>query len=236
MRANGLDVSHYHPVLDWGALTSPTNYAAGFAAPTFICVKATEGNSVVDPKLREHREGFRASSMLLGIYYHFARSGNPRVQATRFMDVVGPLDPRERLCLDLEVAPAKGPEAVRDWVADFYSVIMRSDGLSFDRRPFIYTSERAWRELAGNQTWVAGSMDVDLWAPRYNNAGREPLLPPPWANRGWRVWQWTDGQEPPHELPGVGECDGSVWSGGEDDLRAYMKTSLFGSVPPGAAP
>jgi hypothetical protein len=169
--------------------------------------------------------------MLLAIYYHFARSGNPRVQATRFMDAVGPLDPRERLCLDLEVSPAAGPEAVRDWVDDFYSVLTRSDGLSSDRRPFIYTSARKWRELAGDQAWVAGTMGVDLW-----DAGREPLLPLPWAKRGWHVWQWTNGQEPPCELPGVGACDCNVWNGSEDDLKAYMAASLVTAVPPGGSP
>jgi lysozyme len=231
--ARGLDVSHYHPVQDWGTLVSSPE------KPVFIGVKATEGANRLDPKLQVHRDSFRASSMLLGIYYHFARPGDARAQAEYFMSSVGPLDPRERLCLDLEVpvcqdvGEAFRPHATLAWVDAFYATLTGPEGFSADRRPLIYTSARVWRGLVGDLPWVAGTVGVDLWAPRYNDQGHEPALPVPWAQRGWHVWQWTDGQTPPYTLPGVGACDGNVWNGDEENLRAYMQASLVVATPPG---
>ena len=144
-RARGLDVSHFHPVTDWDALVGSP------AKPTMIGIKATEGPSFTDPRLEDHQQGFRASPMLLAIYYHFARSGDPREQARRFLAAVGPLEPRERVALDLEVSPAAGPEASLAWVDAFYDELKQG---ASDRRPLIYTSKRQWDELCGGAAWL----------------------------------------------------------------------------------
>jgi len=219
-RARGLDVSHHRPVKDWSALLRAPE------RPVIVGIKATEGLKFTDPMLMEHRKGFRDHPFLLGVYYHFARSGNAFDQAKRFQDRVGPLENNERLCLDLEVTPASSQERALDWVDAFYSELM--GGACSDRRPFIYTSKRKWDEICGGKPWVLGTTEVDLWAPRYNGTGTEPKLPRPWEKRGWSIWQWSDGDFPTHELPGVGECDGNYWKDDEDDLRAYMDGSLKG--------
>lgn len=224
-RARGIDVSHWRPVADWGAL------AAAPEAIAFLGVKASEGNSLEDPKLAWHRDGFRASAMELCIYYHFARPGDARAQARRFVDLVGPLEGRERLCLDLEQPPAAPGAASLDWVNEFYSELCGD--LCADRRPFLYTSKNKWDEICGkDRTWLLGMTDVDLWAKRYSTkAGLEPLLPAPWKDRGWHIWQFSDSRVPPHSVAGVGPCDGDVWHADRDDLRAYVHASMMPSPP-----
>ena len=96
-RAQGIDVNGYHPIVDFAALDR--------ANLSFVGVKATEGNTITDKRLVHHRDGLRKLPLDLVIYYHFARSGDPAKQAARFMAAVGPLQPNERLCLDLEVLP-----------------------------------------------------------------------------------------------------------------------------------
>lgn len=220
-RTRGIDVSHWRPVKSWAAL------AAAPEEISFIGVKATEGNSVSDPKLAWHRDGFRASGMDLCLYYHFARPGDAREQAKRFADVVGPLEPRERLCLDLESPIAGSPVKSLRWVDDFYSELM--GGACSDRRPFLYTSKNKWDEICGRDArWLTGSTDVELWAKRYSSkAGLEPLLPAPWKDRGYHIWQFSDSKVPPHSIAGVGPCDGNVWDGDRANLRAYMGASLI---------
>ena len=213
MRAHGIDVSHWKPIKNWTDL-----YSSGV---TFVGMKATEGRTYVDPTLRTHRDEFRRHPFLLGIYYHFARSGDPVKQAQRLEDAVGPLRDNERLCLDLEVSPTEDPKEAVKWVDLFFTELM--GGACGDRRPIIYTSKRIWRTI-GDPTWDLAS-EVDLWAPRYNAQGVEPLPALPWAAAGWKFWQWTDGEFPLHFTPGVGKCDANYFQGTDEELAAYAKLS-----------
>jgi lysozyme len=219
-RALGVDVSHWKPVVDWKALKA--------GGVSFVGMKTMEGQSYVDPEFKNHIRGFRQNDFLLGIYYHFARSGNPTDQARRFMATVGPLEDNEMLCLDFEVIPEgrQAPHAALDWINRFYDAIFEEYP---SRRTLIYTSKRIWRML-GNEdyvnTWEFAKYipRVDLWAPRYNDKGVEPEIPAPWKSAGlsWTFWQWTDGDFPPKITPGIGRCDANWFNGSELALKEYV--------------
>ena len=242
-RASGIDVSHWKPILDFRALKS--------SDVSFVGVKATEGHSYVDPAFEAHRKGIRQNGFSLGIYYHFARSGNPIAQAEWFAKTVGKLEENERVCLDLEVVPvlddvassSKNPRAAVNWVTRFYDVLFERYP---DRRPLIYTSKRIWRMLAPEGLAPEGlapeglapeglapegsegdswkyAPRVDLWAPRYNDHGIAPSLPAPWAKAGWTIWQWSDGDFPPKITPGVGRCDVNWFRSDKLALENYAK-------------
>ena len=209
-RARGVDVNRYHPIVDVAAL--------GSSGVSFVGVKATEGNTITDSRLVYHRDALRTQPFDLVVYYHFARSGDPSRQAARLLEAVGPLQPNERLCLDLEVLPTSEHD-VLSWVDAFYARLSRAyPGV----RQLIYTSARIWRSF-GNPIWARAMRgDVYLWAPRYNAAGHEPELPTPWAT--WTIWQWTDGGEhgPAFTAPGVGACDANVWNGDRAAVQAWV--------------
>lgn len=210
--ALGIDVSHWKPVIDWALL--------GKSGVSFLGAKATEGMSYVDSTLKTHIEGVRKNdNFLLGVYYHFARSGNAAEQAKRLISVVGSLRANERLCLDLEVLPDLHGKSL-DWVKSFYDVIFQKYP---DRRAFIYTSKRIWRTLCADddRSFEPYASRIDLWVPRYNTKQIEPEIPTPWKKFGWTIWQWTDGDFPPRVTPGVGRCDANWFSGTESDLRTY---------------
>jgi len=217
--ARGIDVSHHAPVRDFERLKS--------SDISFIGIKATEGNSLTDPKLVDHMHGARAAGFDLIVYYHFARSGDAVKQAERLLEATGDILPHERLCLDLEVLPS-GANVLK-WVDDFYERLLRR---APSQRQLIYTSARIWA-MFGDPVWDRASY-VDLWAPRYNSTGSfnspvrlEPRLPAPWrlGDRSWKIWQWTDGGNtgPVHETPGVGECDANYFHGDAEDLRTWVK-------------
>lgn len=205
-RAQGIDVSHWKPVVDWAAVAG--------SAVRFVGIKATEGNTVQDDKLQAHREGFRAYPFVLGIYYHFCRTGRPEAQAERLVASVGPLQDNERLCLDFEVVP-EGADGLA-WITAFMDVLKSANP---DRRPLLYTSKRIWR-MIGDPDWARAG-EVDLWLPRYNASGTEPDLPKPWSS--WTIWQFSDGDFPQHVTPGVGRCDANLFCGDEVALAKYAK-------------
>lgn len=207
-RARGVDVNHYHPVTDWAALAG--------SGVSFVGIKATEGNTIIDASLNAHRDGARIQPFDLVIFYHFCRSGDPVYQASRLLNAVGPLRANERLCLDLEVLPDDAG-SVLAWVEAFYARIQRAYPTT---RQLIYTSKRIWDSF-GAPAWPRASRgDVALWAPRYG--ANEPAMPTPWNN--WSAWQWTDGGEhgAPFTTPGVGTCDANYWNGDRDALKAWV--------------
>lgn len=213
--AKGIDVSHHNGVVDWPAVRA--------SGVSFVGLKATEGNTVTDDRFKENQAGVRAAGFELAIYYHFARSGSPRIQAKRLLETVGQFDPvRERLCLDLEVSPEERyPMA---WVRDFFQWLW--DDRSSMKTPFIYTSKRIWRML-GDQPHYYGR-DIALWAPRYNSAGNEPALPSAWQTQGWTIWQWTDGGDtgPEHLTLGVqGPCDANYFCGNVQELIRWRDST-----------
>jgi|SRR5579872_5048141 len=214
-RAIGPDVSHHDPVTSWSELIASPRQ------PSLIGIKATQGLDFTDPKLVYHRDGFRSSPLLFAVYYHYAVPGSARDQAHRLMDAVGPLQPNERLCLDLEVAPAAGPAATLEWCEDFTSELMGN--ACSDRRPMFYVDDRIWRELVGNLAWNLGSAEVDLWVKRYSAGMLEPDLPRPWAAIGWTFWQWSDGKIPPSVWEGIGPVDTNYFKGTPQDLAEWVK-------------
>jgi lysozyme len=206
-RARGIDVNHYHPVRDWELIQD--------AAISFMGIKATQGNLGVDPTLRSHRDGFRQQPFVMGIYFHYATEGDPTHQAERLLDAVGPLRNNERLALDVE---GKTPPQI-DWIAECINELAQTYK---DRTPILYASNRIWKQI-GNPEWPAGVVKPDLWLPRYNASGAEPVIPAPWSE--WKIWQWTDGGEtgPEYSCPGVGECDADYFQGDIGALNAYAK-------------
>lgn len=209
-RAKGIDVSHWRPVKSWASVKS-----AGYS---FVGLKATEGMTVVDPLLKMHRDGARKASFELIIYYHFARSGDPRVQAGNLVSAVGDLAPNEVFALDFEVVPGSSsdPKVVLRWLSSFFDELStKAPG----KARIIYTSRRIWSMFA-NPNWDMGSQ-LSLWVPRYRLPipGSGPLLPAPWS--AWTIWQWSDGETPPNSVPGVGPCDSNLWNGTVEDLRSW---------------
>lgn len=222
--APGIDVSHYRPIKSFAALAKSSVRVIG--------VKATEGGSLWDSRLLYHKTGIRNMLGLndaLVIYYHFARSGDPKQQAKFFLNTVGDLRPNERVALDLEVLPA-APADTLNWVTAWYQAQWELRGVKDPKLSgdFIYTSKRIW-SMFGNPDWSYSNL-VSLWAPRYNSE-RTPELPKPWESTGFRLWQWSDGDIPdgPVEWPGVGSCDLNVWNGTSSDLKEWMGQPAYTS-------
>lgn len=211
-RAHGIDVSHHHPVRDWNKLA-----AQGFQ---IFGAKATNGLAT-DETFVGHREGARRLPFDLVLHYHFPTPKSGAVaQAQHFVDLVtgGGLRPNEMLALDVEY------DESHDWCPDlrftddFVQELLRLVG---DRRQFVYTGERIWKEYLKSPSWP-NAIATDLWTARYGP--HEPELPvdaqdfPIWPK--WTLWQDSE----TYLAPGVdGPCDHSVFNGTPDELRAYMQ-------------
>jgi GH25 family lysozyme M1 (1,4-beta-N-acetylmuramidase) len=203
----GADVSHHHPIQNWGIAAQNIR---------FLGAKATEGATFVDPTLGTHLAGFRASSLDLLILYHVATPGDPIAQAQFVTRTVGALQPHERLCLDLEAKQAAAGVTF-DWVNRFFGELF-GDGHDplIESRPLLYASRNSCGAAGFPLSWDIAKY-IDLWMPHY--AGVMGPCPTSWSEP--KIWQYSSTEQ----IPGIdcsnGGCDANWWLGSQDELTAF---------------
>jgi lysozyme len=202
-QAFGVDVSHYHTVTDWALLS---------ANASFIGAKVSEGQNNVDHTFASHRDGFRSSGMAGAVYFHVARPGDPAAEAQRLASIVGPLQPNEKLALDLE--RSAGVTGV-DWIDRFFDALPGGAGV-------LYASRASWAICCGASAPWARAKDTPLWIPEYGPILRG--LPGPWSE--YAIWQNSSSGQVPGVDCSNGGCDTDLFNG---DLAAL--TAFFGGAP-----
>ena len=212
-RATGIDVSHWHPIQDAGAIRG--------AGISFIGAKITNGMGT-DAMARTHIAAIRTQPFVLAIYYHFAMPGDPVKQADHLLDTIGPLRGNERLALDVE----GGQAPHLPWIVDFMGELART---YTDRRHIVYSSARVLNRVLAGAAWP-GAAAYDLWLPRYSTD--EPEIPSPWTS--WQFWQFSQ----TYQCDGVGTCDANYFCGDIPALKAYaaLQPSAVASTTPGPRP
>ena len=167
----GIDVSHYQGVIDWGLVAQ-----AGMA---FVFIKATEGTSEVDPQLQDNWSGAGAAGLLRGAYHFFQPGEDPRQQAEHFLSVVQTLPGDLPPVLDIEI-PGEASEIIAGAQA-WLDAVEQATG----KAPILYTSPGFW---AGLGVSVAGFDRFPLWIAEYGVTA--PKIPEGWTT--WSFWQFSE--------------------------------------------
>jgi len=181
----GVDVSYWNASVDWSEVS-----AAGMK---FVFVKASEGESYVDPTFRKNWEGTKTAGMLRGAYHFFRSNADPGRQADCFINALkatgdmGDLPP----AIDLESNDGQPNQRVisraKAWMDRVQSAV--------NKRPIIYSSQYFLQDHfsepgGGPPAWVK---DYPLWVAQYPKRytpGMQPGLPRGWTQ--WRFWQYSD--------------------------------------------
>jgi GH25 family lysozyme M1 (1,4-beta-N-acetylmuramidase) len=180
----GVDVaSHQHPngeAIDWGAVAA---WGVDFAY-----IKATEGDTYVNPYFVEDWQGAGAAGLLRGAY-HFARPRLPLWTATydaqMFLLTTGPFTGVNDLppVLDLEVSGGLSRADLVAWVEAWMAEITRQTG----RWPMLYSAPWFLDDAMGG---TAELSDHPMWTAEYNELGRPERVASGWSS--WTIWQFTD--------------------------------------------
>ncbi|MFE9381770.1 GH25 family lysozyme [Streptomyces sp. NPDC007025] len=138
----------------------------------FVFVKATEGTSYVNPKMRDQAAHARKHGRVVG-FYHFVRPGSMSAQARYFVDRAASLhgDP---LVLDWEVSGVSGADKDR-----FIREVQRLRGET--HQVGLYCSQNYW--LTRDTTSFAGDF---LWVANYNGRPGHPGV-----RAKWTIHQYT---------------------------------------------
>jgi GH25 family lysozyme M1 (1,4-beta-N-acetylmuramidase) len=202
--AFGIDVSHYQTSIDWAR--------AARAGVSFAFIKATEGNTFVDPTFTAHWADAGNASVLRAPYHFFRPRISVAAQGDLFMartNAEGELPP----ILDAEesdgVPPAQLVLGVQSWLQ---LVLDRVD------RAIVYTSPQFWNALPAGTTL---DPRVDLWIAAWG------VAKPPTVNgfKRWSFWQYTNRAS---VLGASGPLDGNHFNGAVSDLQAYSQSFIQG--------
>lgn len=197
----GVDVSHWQGVIDWGKVK-----AAGIE---FAFFKATEHTMFFDGQFDNNWKNSRANGVIRGAYHFYRPSYDPLIQAEWFVQKAGvPGDGDLPPTLDLEVTDNLAPADVAKGALQFLARVELLTG----RVPMIYTSNRVFNTVLGGP---AGFAKYPLWVANWNVMC--PNIPDPtW--KSWRFWQTTDSGA----VNGIaGKVDLDAWNGTLADLKKF---------------
>jgi GH25 family lysozyme M1 (1,4-beta-N-acetylmuramidase) len=77
----GIDVSYFQGTINWSALKKDTL--------DFVIVKATGGNTYIDPQFHTNWNSLRENQLIRGAYHFFYADDDPKSQAKHYLNTVG---------------------------------------------------------------------------------------------------------------------------------------------------
>ena len=129
----GIDISHYQEQVNWGQLR---NASIGDASVSFVFIKATEGETLIDDNFRSNFANAKQNDIIRGAYHFFVPGIDPRSQADFFLKIVqlepGDLPP----VLDVEKKGNLTSEQLRRDVKAWLDIAEEAYGV----KPILYTN------------------------------------------------------------------------------------------------
>jgi lysozyme len=207
---HGIDVSKAQATVSWPAVKS-----AGYS---FAYVKATDGETYVDPTFEQNWTGAAAAGLLRGAYHFFRAEDSPQAQAEFFWQTVGGNGDLP-LVVDVEESMSQTTATLISNLTQLLEMLQQLSG----KKPMIYTDPGFWNGLGASNFG-----DYPLWVADYPSAGvYTPTLPVGWT--GWDFWQYYGG--PPSgatdyvQVPGISTpVDLDVFNGSLDALAQWVRT------------
>jgi lysozyme len=173
----GIDISHWDGDIDWKALDEQ-------GAIYFVYMKATEGESFVDPSFEANWGAVRKTSLRRGAYLFFdpeLKADAQVTQAQNFIHTVkdvalGDMPPM----IDVEDDPEVSSEVFQTRLLTVVHLLQEH----FGARPIIYTTAGLYRKYL---TLHGSFQSYELWIADY--CYRRPQL---CDKKAMRIWQFTD--------------------------------------------
>ncbi|HEX3553113.1 MAG TPA: GH25 family lysozyme [Thermoanaerobaculia bacterium] len=202
-QAQGIDVSQDQGTVDWSTVAQ-----LGYV---FAFIKATDGETYVDPDFAQNWTGAAAAGVLRGAYHFFRAEDSPQAQVDLFWKTVGG-NGELPLVVDVEESMGVANATLISNLTQFLAALEQASG----RTPMIYTDPNFWNGLG---TTAFGG--YPLWVAEYGVA--QPTLPAGWAN--WAFWQHSE----TGSIPGIqGAVDLNVFNGA---FAALQQAVLLQSFP-----
>ena len=219
----GVDVSTYQGTVDW-----PSVYSAG---RRFAIMRATLGQTYLDPTYATNHAGARAAGLAVAAYHYAKPSSDPNdaiLEADWFMEnaalVPGDLVP----ALDIEETGGLSVTDLQAWIGAWLGEVYARLGV----RAMIYTSPNFWKNALGDTTMFADQGYTTLWVAHWGVSS--PSVPANnWGGHGWTFWQYTSSGS----VAGIsGDADLDRYNGLDITPMAFSYPPLPPLLPPPPPP
>jgi glycosyl hydrolase, family 25 len=172
----GIDVSRYQGVIDWGRVGTEANVS-------FVYIKATEGSSLVDPTYAYNIANARQAGLSVGSYHFYRPRASVDEQVANMTSVVQKADQDLVPLIDIETT---GGVSDDKFVSDLQEFVDRI-ATYYGKKPILYTYQNFYnRHLVGTfrgYHWVMAKYkdeapmltdNVDYMMWQYTQTGRLP--------------------------------------------------------------
>lgn len=200
-RVKGCDFSHWNGEVNWSELKKDNI--------RFVYIKATQGNTYVDPSFEYNWASAENYGFIRGAYHFYQPGIDPIEQAEHFITTIQPEKGDLLPVLDIEIADHENPEQltkdVKAWIEKVYQTL--------GRYPMIYTDNGFWNS-AIDETFS----HCPLWIAEWGTAP-EPQLPNGWSK--YDFWQYS-ASGTLLGVPSKGKVDLDYFNGGIQGLKLYQ--------------
>lgn len=210
-----IDISSHQPTVNWDALRRDGYEGA--------IVKATGGNTYVNPEYHQQLAGARGVGLVCG-HYHYdgeptVSTGTPEQEAAHFL-AHADVQPGDLTAFDAEERATRSIPRYMAWM----TLVEKAHGMP----PLFYTFQSFVTEL-GAAPWQPLAR-YPLWYAWYPNSGQPGNFPAPLAP--WQkitLWQWSGGTA----VIGIpNPTDSNLFDGDRAALVALGKPGLAPSPGP----
>jgi lysozyme len=203
----GIDVSKYQHRIGWRQVAS--------TRVRFAILRASLGNSYVDPRYRRNLTRATRHGLAVGAY-HYAKPGHARwdarAEANQFLQVARNAPGDVVPVLDIEDSGGLNRRQLWRWARRWLNRVEEETGV----RPMIYSGNYFWERYMGNTSWF-GREGYPHWVAHWDV--RRPDVPGRrWGGRGWTFWQWSA----TGRVPGIRGPVDLDWFGGKDLSRGTI--------------
>lgn len=173
---HGIDVSHYQGIIDWTKV-------AQSGEVSFVYIKVTEGEELVDMNYRQNLRGARRAKLPVGAYHFYRPNANVQLQFINFCQNVFLREMDLIPIIDVEIRGRESQFKFRFKLKQFLEMVEHHFGV----RPMIYTSRDFYnKHLAGHFT------DYKYMIARYH-----PDIPELRDNASFVLWQYSSSSTVP---------------------------------------
>ena len=195
---HGIDISHHQGRIDWEKLRKAR---IGDEPLSFVFVKATEGQSLLDDNFNDNFYEARENGFIRGAYHYFSPNVSPRLQAEYYLHQAHLEDGDLAPVLDIEESGRLSAQELRDAALVWLQTVEKK----YKTPPIIYTNYKFklqylnGKEFDRYPYWIA-----HYYVDKLEYKGQ------------WKFWQYTDCGR----LMGIhGNVDCNVYNGSMYDLK-----------------
>ena len=181
----GIDVSHYQHTITWSSVASD--------GIDFAILKATEGQTYVDPTFAYNDSQAQLSGIPVGAYHVWGSpnksTDEAKKEADHFVKTVHPTVGDVLPVLDMEmnrIPDGTTQATLMAWSRAWLKRVEATTGV----RPMVYGSQYLFQTILGNSTWFADN-GFSLWFAWPRSPLPTSMPAHDWQGQGWTFWQYS---------------------------------------------